>query len=63
MNALKLVQTTSDGRVKSWKLNPGVEVLTFGTSRKATINSIDKNVASFESVIEFRNSKWHYISF
>lgn len=63
MSTLKLVQTTNDGRVKSWKLSEGSDLLTFGCSRKADLNSIDNSVSSFESVIEYRNSEWHYISF
>lgn len=63
MSTLKLVQTTNDGRVKSWKLSAGSDMLTFGCSRKADLNSIDNSTSGFESVIEFRNSEWHYISF
>ncbi len=63
MSVLKLLQKTNDGRTKSWKLDGATEMLTFGTSRKAKILSIDNDVSSFESVIEYRNSEWHYISF
>ncbi|MEQ1723973.1 MAG: hypothetical protein ABL930_12415, partial [Pseudobdellovibrio sp.] len=63
MSTLKLIQTTNDGRVKTWKLTPTGEWITFGCSRKARLNSIDNSVPSFESVIEYRNSEWHYISF
>ncbi|MBY0554099.1 AgmX/PglI C-terminal domain-containing protein [bacterium] len=63
MSTLKLVQTTNDGRVKSWKLSEGSDLLTFGCSRKADLNSIDNSLPSFESVIEYRDSQWHYISF
>lgn len=63
MSVLKLIQKTNDGRTKSWKHNGSSELLTFGTSRKAKMVSIDDNVQSFESVLEYRNSEWHYISF
>ncbi len=63
MSVLKLKQITDDGRTKSWKHSGSDELLTFGTSRKAKLSSIDKSVESFESVLEFRNSEWHYLSF
>lgn len=63
MSVLKLKQITDDGRTKSWKHSSSDELLTFGTSRKAKLLSIDKNVESFESVLEFRSPDWHYISF
>jgi len=63
MSLLKLVQTTADGRTKCWKLSAGTELFTFGTSRKAKIISIDNDLENFESVFEFKNSKWHYINF
>ena len=63
MSVLKLLQVTTDGRSKLWKHNASSQLLTFGTSRKAKIVSIDNNVQSFESVIEYKNSEWHYISF
>ena len=63
MSVLKLLQVTDDGRTKSWKRSASDELLTFGTSRKAKLFSIDETVHSFESVLEYRNSQWHYISF
>ena len=63
MSVLKLKQITDDGRTKSWKQSGSDELLTFGTSRKAKLSSIDQNVDSFESVLEYRNSEWHYITF
>lgn len=63
MSVLKLKQITEDGKIKSWKRSGSAELLTFGTSRKAKIVSIDKSVESFESVLEYRGSDWHYISF
>ncbi len=63
MSVLKLKQITDDGRTKSWKHSGSDELLTFGTSRKAKLSSIDKSVDSFESVLEYRNSEWHYITF
>lgn len=54
---------TDDGRTKSWKHSGSDQLLTFGTSRKAKLSSIDKSVDSFESVLEYRDSEWHYISF
>lgn len=63
MNTLRIVQTTIDGRRKSWKLNSSSALQTFGSSRKADIVSIDKSVESFQSVIEYRDKKWHYITF
>lgn len=63
MNSLRLTQVTNDGRIKTWRLNRASEVLTFGMSRKAKIISIDTNVESIESLIEFRDNNWHYINF
>ena len=63
MGVLKLVQTTTDGRSKTWKLNNTSNVITIGNSRKANIGSIDKGLAQFEAAIEYRNSNWYYISF
>lgn len=63
MSVLKLSQITSDGRTKTWKYNGSAELLTFGSSRKAKIVSIDNSIQSYESAIEYRNSEWHYISF
>ena len=61
MGVLKLVQTTTDGRSKTWKLNNTSNVITIGNSRKANIGSIDKGLAQFEAAIEYRNSNWYYI--
>lgn len=63
MSIMKLVQTNKDGRKKTWNINSTSNVTTFGTSRKANISSIDSTLDQFESVIEYRNSKWYYISF
>lgn len=63
MHILKLQQTTSDGRTKTWKFNSSEKLFTFGTSRKADVLSIDDRVESFESALEYRNSEWHYITF
>ena len=63
MAALKIKQQTQDGRSKVWKISKPECTLTFGTSRKAKLVSIDQKSESFQSVFEFRDSHWHYISF
>lgn len=63
MTALKIKQTTHDGRTKVWKISKPDSILTFGTSRKAKIVSIDSKSESYQSAFEFRENKWHYISF
>lgn len=63
MTALKIRQTTDDGRSKVWKISKPDTSLTFGTSRKARLVSIDSLADSYQSVFEFRNKEWHYISF
>jgi hypothetical protein len=63
MTALKIRQTTEDGRSKVWKISKPDSMLTFGTSRKARLVSIDSKSQAYQSVFEFRNREWHYISF
>ena len=63
MISLRIRQTTKDGRSKVWKLTNQTHALTFGSSRKADISSIDAKAESFEGVIEFAKNQWHYITF
>jgi hypothetical protein len=63
MISLRIRQVTKDGRTKVWKLTNQTHALTFGTSRKADISSIDAKAESFEGVIEFAKDQWHYITF
>ena len=63
MTALKIKQTTEDGRSKVWKLSKPDTAVTFGTSRKARLVSIDSKSDAYQSVFEYRNREWHYISF
>lgn len=63
MISLRIRQVTKDGRSKVWKLTNQTHALTFGSSRKADISSIDAHAESFEGVIEFAKEQWHYITF
>lgn len=63
MITLKIKQTTTDGRNKTWKITKKEDLLTFGTSRKAKLVSIDAKSEAYQSVLEFRDNQWHYISF
>lgn len=63
MISLRIRQVTKDGRSKVWKLTNQTHALTFGSSRKADISSIDNKAESFEGVIEFAQEQWHYITF
>lgn len=63
MISLRIRQVTKDGRSKVWKLTDQTHALTFGSSRKADISSIDAKAESFEGVIEFAKDQWHYITF
>ena len=61
MNILQLKQITADGRTKIWKINQKNTLMTFGTSRKSDLVSIDKNSPTFEAALEFREDGWHFI--
>lgn len=63
MLTLLVQQTTRNGTKKSWKLNPGKEIYTFGTSRLSDLISVDHDVQNYEGVFEFRNNQWAYIDF
>ena len=63
MVALNLEQTLVDGRKKRWKISNQKSQLTFGTSRKADIVSIDSSIDAFEIVFEYKGSGWHCIRF
>ncbi|MGZ3725825.1 MAG: AgmX/PglI C-terminal domain-containing protein [Pseudobdellovibrio sp.] len=63
MIALKLTQTTNDGRVKVWKMVQAKHPITFGTSRKADLTSIDSGIEPFHFVFEKVEEKWHCINF
>ncbi len=63
MRVLQLKQTTQDGRTKVWKVDSKSPLVTFGSSRKSNLVSIDTDSHKFHSVIEYRPDGWHYISF
>lgn len=63
MRVLKLKQTTQDGRNKVWKVDAKSNVVTFGSSRKADLVSIDSESQKFQSALEHRADGWHYVSF
>lgn len=63
MRVLQLKQTTQDGRTKVWKVDSKSEMVTFGSSRKSNLVSIDSHSQKFHSVLEHRPDGWHYISF
>ncbi len=63
MLTLLVQQTTSNGTKKTWKLNPGKAIYTFGTSRVSDLISIDQDTQNYEGVFEFRNNQWVYIDF
>lgn len=63
MIGLILKQTTSDGRSKVWKLSHHKTRLTFGTSRKADLVSIDNSAESFHAVLELIGKQWYCITF
>ena len=63
MIVLKIRQTTSDGRTKLWRLSQHKTRLTFGSSRKADLFSIDNRVDAFHAVFELKNDQWHCITF
>ena len=63
MNCLKLTQITNDGRKKVWKLAQSSHPITFGTSRKANLLSIDNNIESYQLAFELVNNTWHCINF
>ncbi len=63
MRVLKLKQTTNDGRTKMWKIDHKSPYQTFGSSRKASLVSIDDMTGAFDSAFEFREDGWHFITF
>jgi len=63
MSILQLRQTTVDGRKKVWKIDSKENMVTFGTSRKSGIVSIDQGVSPFGAVLEHREDGWHLIQF
>lgn len=63
MRVLQLKQTTQDGRTKVWKIDSKLSMVTFGSSRKSNLVSIDSHSQKFHSVLEHRPDGWHYISF
>lgn len=63
MRVLQLKQTTQDGRKKVWKVDSKSSMVTFGSSRKSNLVSIDSHSQKFHSVLEHRPDVWHYISF
>lgn len=63
MIGLILKQTTNDGRSKVWKLSQHKTRLSFGTSRKADLLSIDNEAEAFHAVFELRENQWYCITF
>ena len=63
MSTLKIKQTTSDGRVKTWKVDSKRTLLTLGNSRKSTFGSIDRSSSAYDAAIEYRPDGWHFITF
>lgn len=63
MSILQLKQMTADGRKKVWKIDSKENMVTFGTSRKSDIVSIDQGVSPFEAALEYRDDGWHLIQF
>jgi hypothetical protein len=63
MIGLTVRQTTIDGRTKMWKLSQRNPRISFGTSRKADLLSIDSSADTFHAVLEFKTGQWHCITF
>lgn len=63
MLTLLVKQIANNGNKKSWRLNPGKALYTFGSSRLADLISVDTDLQNYEAVFEFKDSKWHYINF
>lgn len=63
MIGLILKQTTDDGRAKVWKLSQHKSRLSFGSSRKADLVSIDEKAEAFHAVFELRDNQWYCITF
>lgn len=63
MGILILKQTTKTGATKQWKIDSKSERLTFGTSRKANIVSIDPKHEAIQVVLQYRDQRWHFIRF
>ncbi|MCC2678011.1 MAG: hypothetical protein K0R29_587 [Pseudobdellovibrio sp.] len=63
MIGLILKQTTHDGRSKVWKLSQHKTRMSFGSSRKADLLSIDETAEAFHAVFELRDSQWYCITF
>lgn len=63
MSTLRIKQTTSDGRVKTWKVDSKRTLLTLGASRKSSFGSIDRTSSAYDAAIEYRPDGWHFITF
>jgi hypothetical protein len=63
MIGLTLRQTTNDGRSKMWKISKHKTRISFGTSRKADLISIDNQAEPFHAVFELRDGQWFCITF
>ena len=61
--SLRIRQITEDGRQKCWKISEHETQVTFGTSRKASLSSIDSSLQSFEAVVERSGNNWNFINF
>lgn len=63
MNSLKLTQVTNDGRKKIWRLSNANSPVTFGTSRKANLISIDNEIEAYQLAFELVQNTWRCINF
>lgn len=63
MGILKIKQIAKNGSVKNWKIDSKAEQLTFGTSRKADLVSIDPSHSPIQGVLQFKNNKWSFSQF
>lgn len=63
MGILQIKQITKKGHSKVWKIDSKQKLVTFGTSRKINMSSIDPSHSPFQAVFENKNNKWFFIQF
>lgn len=63
MGILQIKQKNKKGQSKVWKVDSKQKRVTFGTSRKSNMSSIDPTHSPFQAVFEYSNDKWHLIQF
>ncbi len=61
MKILIVKQLRKDGVQKVWKIKPSQSPCTFGTSRISDVNSLDRDVSSFEGVFQLTDKGWMYV--